>query len=403
MNGRMRPGGRGRMVAIAVGLALVLGAVPLLSACTSGAPAPTAASETPARPDPSQTGSPAGGSGGTSGTSVPPVRPVGDPVVIASGLEAPWSILRLPDGSTLISERDTALVRELLPDGTLRDAGRVADVRPQGEGGLLGLAALADSAAPGGTGWVYAYATTADDNQIVRMPLLGAAGSHTLGDPEPVLRGIPKAGNHNGGRLGFGPDGLLYATAGDAGNTANAQNLSSVGGKILRMTPTGGVPAGNPFGTLVYSYGHRNPQGIAWDSTGALWASEFGQNTWDELNRIVPGGNYGWPTVEGRGTGQANDSGFIDPVEQWPTSEASPSGLAVVNDTLFMAALRGERLWRIVPSTGEVDDWFAGSFGRLRDVVSGPNGTLWFVSNNTDGRGTPSPGDDRLYQVRVAP
>ncbi|MBC7440915.1 MAG: PQQ-dependent sugar dehydrogenase [Ramlibacter sp.] len=383
MNGRMR---------LAVAVALALGAMPLLTACTSGAPAPTAASETPARPDPSPTGSSTGG---------PPVRPVDDPVVIASGFEAPWSILRLPDGGTLISERDTALVRELLPDGTLRDAGRVADARPQGEGGLLGLAALADPAAPGGTGWVYAYTTTADDNRIVRMPLLGTAGSHTLGDPGPVLVGIPKAGNHNGGRLGFGPDGLLYATAGDAGNPASAQNLDSLGGKILRMTPTGGVPAGNPFGTLVYSYGHRNPQGIAWDSAGQLWASEFGQNTWDELNRITPGGNYGWPVVEGKDAGGA--AGYLDPVEQWPTSEASPSGLAIVNDTLFMAALRGERLWRIVPSTGAVDDWFAGSFGRLRDVVSGPGGTLWFVSNNTDGRGTPSPGDDRLYQVRVAP
>ncbi|HSP53829.1 MAG TPA: PQQ-dependent sugar dehydrogenase, partial [Cryobacterium sp.] len=175
----------------------------------------------------------------------------------------------------------------------------------------------------------------------------------------------------------------------------------SLGGKILRMTPTGAVPADNPFGTLVYSYGHRNPQGIAWDSSGQLWASEFGQNTWDELNRITPGGNYGWPIVEGMG--QGGDPGYLDPVQQWPTSESSPSGLAIVNDTIFMAALRGQRLWRIDPSSGEVDDWFVNSFGRLRDVVSGPDGTLWFVSNNTDGRGTPSPGDDRLYQVSVAP
>jgi glucose/arabinose dehydrogenase len=333
------------------------------------------------------------------------VRPLGEPVVIASGLDVPWSILRLPGGATLISERDTALIRELLPDGSLRDAASLDGVRPGGEGGLLGLAHLpadaassADSSGSAG-GWVYAYLTSASDNRIVRMPLTGTAGSLGLGPAEDVLTGIPSAGNHNGGRLGFGPDGMLYATAGDAGATGNAQNLDSLAGKILRMTPTGGVPADNPFGTLVYSYGHRNPQGIAWDSAGRLWASEFGQNTWDELNEITAGGNYGWPEVEGRG----GAAPFIDPVQQWATDEASPSGLASVGDTLFMASLRGQRMWRIDPSTGGVDNWFLNSFGRLRDVVSGPDGTLWFVSNNTDGRGNPAPGDDRLYQVQVGP
>ncbi|MDJ0325016.1 PQQ-dependent sugar dehydrogenase [Cryobacterium sp. PH31-AA6] len=376
----------GRRVAV-----LLLAAV--LAGCSASAPRASLATETPALPRP------------TPSASLPPsvllpVHPVGDPVVIATGLDVPWSILRLP-GGTLISERDTALVRELLPDGSLRDAAAIAGVRPGGEGGLLGLAFLAsaDAAAAGGTGWVYAYFTAAEDNQIVRMPLTGTPGNYGLGAPEPVLSGIPKAGNHDGGRLGFGPDGMLYATAGDAGLPGNAQDLGSLGGKILRMTPTGTVPAGNPFGTLVYSFGHRNPQGIAWDSRGRLWASEFGQNTWDELNLIVPGGNYGWPIVEGT----AGNPAFRDPEQQWRTSEASPSGLAIVNDTLFMASLRGARLWRIDPSTGETSDWFVNSFGRLRDVVSGPDGTLWFVSNNTDGRGDPAPGDDKLYQVRVAP
>ncbi|TFB96984.1 PQQ-dependent sugar dehydrogenase [Cryobacterium sp. HLT2-28] len=383
----LRPTGRRNLALLA---ALLLAAA--LAGCSASAPRPSVATETPAqaRPTPSQSVPP--------NAVLLPVHPVGDPVVIASGLDAPWSILRLPAG-TLISERDTALVRELLPDGSLRDAAEVPGVRPGGEGGLLGLAFLADAAAPDGTGWVYAYFTAADDNEIVRMPLSGTPGGLGLGSAEPVLSGIPKAGNHDGGRLGFGPDGLLYATAGDAGNTANAQDLGSLGGKILRMTPTGQVPAGNPFGTLVYSFGHRNPQGIAWDSRGRLWASEFGQNTWDELNLIVPGGNYGWPVVEGA----AGNPDYRDPAEQWRTSEASPSGLAIVNDTLFLAALRGERIWRIDPSTGETSAWFVNSFGRLRDVVSGPDGTLWFVSNNTDGRGDPSPGDDRLYQVRVAP
>jgi glucose/arabinose dehydrogenase len=340
------------------------------------------------------------------------VHPVGDPVVIASNLDVPWSIVRLPSGGgssdgapsggalsggTLMSERDTAVVLELLADGSVRQAGRVPGVEPGGEGGLLGLAVL--DAASGEQPWLYAYFTASDDNRIVRMPLTGGVGSYGLGAPELILSGIPKAGNHNGGRLAFGPDGLLYATAGDAGNGDNAQSRESLGGKILRMTPTGGVPADNPFGTLVYSYGHRNPQGIAWDSRGQLWASEFGQNTWDELNRITPGSNYGWPVVEGT----AGNPAYVDPVQQWPTDAASPSGIAIVSDTIFMASLRGERLWRIDPSTGEVGDWFVHSFGRLRDVVSGPNGTLWFVSNNTDGRGDPAEGDDKLYQVQVAP
>ena len=336
-----------------------------------------------------------------------PVHPVGDPVVIASDLDAPWSILRLPGLGTLISERDTTLVRELLPDGTLRRAGTVSAAQPNGEGGLLGLAFLADAAAPGGLGWVYAYYSAATENRIERMPLAGSPGNYSLGVSALVLDSIPRASNHNGGRIAFGPDGLLYATAGDAGSAGNAQNLNSLGGKILRLTPTGGVPPGNPFKTLIYSYGHRNPQGLAWDSRGQLWASEFGQNTWDELNRIVPGGNYGWPIVEGK----AGDCAYIDPEQQWSTDQASPSGIAIVNDTIFMASLRGSRLWSIPiapataaggSSTGAPTAWFTNRYGRLRDVVSGPAGTLWFVSNNTDGRGSPQLGDDRLYQVSVA-
>ncbi|WP_241983477.1 PQQ-dependent sugar dehydrogenase [Cryobacterium tagatosivorans] len=371
--------------------ALAASVLVALSGCTAGAPAPSASTATPAREVSSASPSP--------GAVPRPVHPVGDPVVIASGLAAPWSILRIPGGGTLISERDTTLIRELRGDGSLRQAGVVADARPGGEGGLLGLAFLPDTAAPGGTGWVYAYFTADVDNRIVRMPLGGPAGQRTLGAPEPVLDGIPRAGNHNGGRIAFGPDGLLYATAGDAGNGANAQDLDSLGGKILRMTPTGRVPAGNPFGTYVYSYGHRNPQGIAWDSRGRLWASEFGQSTWDELNLITAGANYGWPIVEG----QSDHEVFVNPLVQWSTDQASPSGIAIVDDTIFMAGLRGERLWRIDPSSGEAGDWFVHSYGRLRDVVPGPDGTLWFVSNNTDGRGTPAPGDDRLYQVEVAP
>jgi glucose/arabinose dehydrogenase len=382
--------GRRMRHAASVSLAALL----VLAGCTAAPPLPTPtplpSTDAPTTPAPAE-------------PAPPPqvLQPAATPAVIASGLEAPWSILRLPTGGVLISERDTADVVEVLPDGSLRVAGSVPGVVPGGEGGLLGLAFLpGDGDRPD---LVYAYHTAESDNRIVRMPLTGALGSLGLGAPEPVLTGIARAGNHNGGRIAFGPDGFLYATAGDAGNRDAAQDPASLSGKLLRMTPDGAAAPGNPFGNLVWSLGHRNPQGIAWDANGQLWAAEFGQNTWDELNRIERGGNYGWPIVEGA----AGDARFIDPVAQWRTDEASPSGLAIVGDTLFLAALRGERMWSIAPATSgaplAATPWYVSEFGRLRDAVAGPDGELWFISNNTDGRGSPRDGDDRLYRVPLAP
>lgn len=372
----------------AVHAATVAAAVMLLAGCASE-PAPAPTTTPPATPSASATASESG-----------PVEPTGEVTVIAEGLDAPWSIVRLteeqlPGGSALISERDTASVRELTTDGTLRSAGTVPGVVPGGEGGLLGLAALRQD----DTIWLYAYFTAASDNRIVRMPLHGAAGGLQLGTPESVLTGIPKAGTHNGGRVAFGPDGMLYATTGDAGSPGSAQDASSLAGKILRMTPEGAAPADSPFGNLVHSLGHRNPQGIAWADDGTMYSSEFGQNTWDELNIIVAGQNYGWPTVEGI----ADTDGYVNPIRQWSTSEASPSGLAHTRDSLFMAALRGERLWAVWVGQESTDaaDYFSGEFGRLRDVVPGPEGSIWAITNNTDGRGTPSAGDDRLVQIQL--
>lgn len=358
----------------------------LLAGCTpergEPAPAPTASTPTPSTSvDPLTLG---------------PVQPVGDPVVIATGLNAPWSIVRLESGSTLISERDTAVVKEVQADGTIRDVGTVPGVVPAGEGGLLGLEYVEDDGP-----WLYTYYTAANDNRIVRFALDGSAGSYALGASEEILTGMAKAGNHNGGRIKLGPDGMLYATVGDAANTANSQNTASLNGKILRMTLEGGIPNDNPTpGSHVYSMGHRNPQGITWDRSGNLWAAEFGQDTWDELNAIQPGGNYGWPAVEGVGS----DPAFINPVQQWSTDDASPSGLVWTRDTLFLAGLGGERLWAIYPAadgTVTAFEWFTGQFGRIRDVVAGPDGSLWMITNNTDGRGDPRDGDDKLIQVNL--
>lgn len=376
-----------RTVAVALG-------VGLLAACTpEAAPPPTSLPPS---------AFPTAGPSATAPTEPPPVLlPAGEPEVLASGLTAPWSILRVPVGGVLVSERDSGRIVEVLGDGSLRVAAEVAGVVPGGEGGLMGLAYLPSTSER--LPFVYAYHTAASDNRIVRMPLTGVPGSLELGDPEPILTGIPRAGNHNGGRIAFGPDGFLYATSGDAGDRDAAQDPASLSGKILRMTPEGRPATGNPFGNLTWSFGHRNPQGIAWDAAGGMWAAEFGQNTWDELNRIDAGANYGWPVVEGA----ADDPRFVDPVMQWSTSEASPSGLAIVGDTLFLAALRGERIWSVTPATagGELTstEWFPRELGRIRDVAAGPDGTLWFLGNNTDGRGSPRDGDDRLFQVQLDP
>lgn len=306
---------------------------------------------------------------------------------LTEGLDAPWSIA-FADRTPLLSERDSGRVLEMV-GGATREVGRIDGVLARGEGGLLGIAVRERS--------LYAFLTTATDNRILRFPLLGSAGAHTLGAGETILEGLPAATNHNGGRIAFGPDGMLYATTGDAGEPERSQDLASPAGKILRMTPDGDRPADNPFpGSLVYSYGHRNAQGIAWGPTGTMYASEFGQNTWDELNEIRRGANYGWPTAEGIG----GREGFVDPLQQWPTSSASPSGIAVFDGRIYIANLRGQRL-RVVPldALSTTTELLVREHGRLRDVVTTPDGALWVLTNNTDGRGSPRGGDDRILQI----
>lgn len=328
---------------------------------------------------------------------------VGEPEVVASGLDSPWSIAFTAGGTPLVSERDSGRVLEVLDGGGTREAGVVAGVRHGGEGGLLGLAV-------DGQGHLYAYSTGMDgvgapENRIQRIPLTGGPGAYRLGEAETILGGLPAAAVHNGGRIAFGPDGMLYAGVGDAAEPDRAQDLNYLGGKILRMTPDGAVPADNPIdGSLVYSFGHRNVQGLAWAADGTMFASEFGQNTRDELNVIVPAGNYGWPTVEGlSGKGSGGEgSGFVEPVQEWAPADASPSGLAIVDGVVFLANLRG-RLLRAVPvaAPGSATEHLAGEFGRLRDVVAAPDGDLWILTNNTDGRGNPSAGDDKILSVAV--
>lgn len=307
------------------------------------------------------------------------------PAIVAEDLNAPWS-MTFYDQIPLVSERDSAHIIELDNHGVARVVAVIGDVEPSGEGGLLGLTVHDD--------YLYAYLTTRVDNRIERYPLSGSAGALELGVPETVLAGIPAASNHNGGRIEFGPDGMLYAAVGDAGNPPAAQSLASLSGKILRMTPGGDIPTDNPFeDSYVFSLGHRNPQGLVWDDGGTLYASEFGQNDWDELNVIEAGANYGWPTVEG----MAGEAGFVDPVQQWRPVDASPSGMAISAGSIWIANLRGERLWEVPLDdlSTSTEHWVA-EYGRLRDVVLAPDGALWVLTNNTDGRGIPGTNDDRI-------
>lgn len=313
---------------------------------------------------------------------------------LAKNLQVPWGIAFLPSGNALVGERDSGDVHVVKRAGGRRRVGNL-DVFSQagsGEGGLLGLALHPDF---GSNRLLYAYVSTRSDNRIVRMRFAdGALGSRTV-----VLAGIPTNLHHNGGGLAFGPDGLLYASTGDGEVGARAQSRSSLGGKVLRLTPDGEVPAGNPFGNFTWSMGHRNVEGIAFDNRGTLWASEFGEKEADELNRIEAGANYGWPRVEGRdGAG-----GYRDPLAQWsPTSTCSPAGLAVANGRAWVGALRGECLFSVRlrgPDSGAIKRHFAGRFGRIRAVAEAPDGSLWITTSNRDGRASPGPGDDKVIRV----
>ena len=321
--------------------------------------------------------------------------------VVAAGLEAPWDLVFTPDGEALVSERDSSRLLSIDSSGNVEELQRLPE-NGTGEGGLLGIALSPNYESDG---YIYAYYTTDTDNRVTRFRL----GE----DPEPILTGIPVLTYHNGGRIAFGPDGNLYVGTGDAGDTSNSQDLNSLGGKILRVIPGGDVPADNPFSNSpIYSYGHRNVQGLAWDEGGQLYATEFGQNRYDEVNRIQPGGNYGWPAVEGEGGFFASGE-YIDPIATWATSEASPSGAAILKNgaipqwegSFFMAALRGQRLYRLAldPSgtVTEQEELLSGQAGRLRHVVQAPDGSLWVLTSNRDGRGTPIATDDRI--LRLAP
>ena len=328
-------------------------------------------------------------------------NPVCDVSQVATDTDIPWGVVTLPDGSILYNRRDAHDMVRLDPKtGAKVTVGTVPNVEnTDGEGGLLGLAI---SATYGSDHWLYIMHTSPTDNRIVRIKL--TADKLDLSSEQVLLSGILRNKFHDGGRLRFGPDGKLYASTGDAQNGDNAQNTAGLNGKVLRINPDGTIPSDNPFGNAVWSYGHRNPQGLAFDSQGRLWEQEFGNSVMDETNLIVKGGNYGWPACEGT-TGTCGTAGFIAPKRTYPTADGSCSGIAIVRDVLYVACERGARMYREVisgTSLTNVQSYFAGTYGRLRTVEPAPDGGLWLTTSNLgDKDSIANNSDEKILHVNL--
>ena len=316
--------------------------------------------------------------------------------LVANGLEIPWEIAFLPDGSLLVTERPG----RVLKIGTNKTIIPIQGVLHRGEGGLLGLALHPDFTR---NNLIYLYLTTQEGSAVTNRVERYRLQNTTVEDRTIIIEDIPGSSNHDGGRIAFGPDNLLYITTGDAGTEANAQDTNSLAGKILRLKDDGSIPEDNPFSNPVFSYGHRNPQGIAWNSKGELWATEHGRSGvatgFDEINLIEAGKNYGWPALQGDRTA----AGMEAPKAHSGSSITwAPSGAVFYKGRLLFAGLRGQALYDATiegRSVKEVAVRFANEFGRLRTVTVGPDGRIYILTNNTDGRGTPKPNDDNIIRL----
>lgn len=317
--------------------------------------------------------------------------------VIATGLQIPWELVFLPDSSLLITERPGTLKKI---ETETKKIINVPGVHHVGEGGLLGICLHPDFEK---NHYLYLYLTTKTDRGLMNRVERYRFQDDKLDNRTVIIENIPGASSHDGGRIKFGPDRLLYITTGDAEDSAQAQDTNSLAGKILRLTDEGKIPGDNPFGNAIYSYGHRNPQGITWDGIGdgRLWATEHGSTATDEINLIEKGKNYGWPVIRG----DQKKEGMESPKLQSGTSTWAPAGLVFFKGKLFFTGLRGEALYEVaVTREGKLESFkthLKGEFGRLRAIAVSPDGYLYITTSNRDGRGDVKEGDDKIIKVTL--
>lgn len=316
--------------------------------------------------------------------------------IIAEDLEVPWDLAFLPDGNIIATERKGNILLINTTAGNKILLTTIPDVVQNNESGLHGIALHPNFAT---NHYIYVYYTHKSDGTNIQSKVVRYTfNNNELTNPTTIIEKIPGAGIHDGGRIRFGPDNFLYVATGDGSQPSLAQDKNSLAGKILRLTDTGDQAPGNPFNNKVYSFGHRNPQGLTWDNTNILWAPEHGPSAHDELNRITPGNNYGWPLV----TGTQTQEGLTPPQIQSEDKTWAPSGAVYYDNAVYFAGLRSNTLFKAEIENNTVKDlkeYFVGEFGRLRGITLGPDNMLYITTSNRDGRGIPSGGDDKIIRV----